>query len=184
MSNWYEVFDNEEVQRYARKQAAHLTAVAAAVVVLTLACAALALEGLLPLPVAGILLVLTWFGAVRWIALRMRRLRRLVWCIKLSEERVVGYDYTRRKAVLAWNRVRRVDLTGDGLLLVGADLCTFEIPHLFPDFAALSHRVVHYAEVNAVPVFIDGQPWQTLDVYRCFPFLAEDPSTDAPGAAA
>ena len=77
-----------------------------------------------------------------------------------------------------------VDLTRDGLLIVGPALFAFEIPHLFPDFAPLSHSVVYYAELNGVPVFIDGQPWQDLDVYQLFPFLADDPSTDAPGAAA
>ncbi len=184
MSNWYEVFDNEAVQLHARRQATRLTAVAAAAVLLTLCVAALGFERTLPLPAVGGLLAGTWLGAVWWIASRMRRLRRLVWCIKLSEERVVGYDYTRRKAVLEWSQVHRVALTGDGLLLVGRELCSFEIPHLFPDFAALSHRVVHYAELNGVPVFIDGQPWQDVDVYRLFPFLAEDPSADAPGAAA
>ena len=184
MSNWYEVFDNEEVQRHARKQATHLTAAVATTVVMTLFGMALGSEGFVPLPLVGGVLVVTWLVAVRWMANRMRKLRRLVWCVKLSEERVVGYDYTRRKAVMDWSRVQRVELTDDGLLLIGPDLFAFEIPHLFPDFAELSHRVVHYAEMNVVPVFIDGQPWQDLDVFLLFPFLADDLSSDAPGTAA
>ena len=184
MSNWYEVFDNEKVQQHARKQAAHLTAFAAAAVLVTLFGVALGAEGLLPMPAVGGLLMLTWLGTVHWMARRMRKLRRVVWCIKLSEERIVGYDYTRRKAVMDWSRVQRVELTDDGLLLVGPELFVFEIPHLFPDFAELSHRVVHYAEMNGVPVFIDGQPWPDLDVYQLFPFLTDDLSSDAPGAAA
>ena len=184
MSYWYEVFDNEEVQRHARKQAAHLTAVAATAVLVTLFGAALGSEGSLPLPLVGGVLVATWLGTVRWMSNRMRKLRRLVWCVKLSEERIVGYDYTRRKAVMDWSRVQRVELTHDGLLLVGPELFAFEIPHLFPDFAELSHRVVHYAEMNGVPVFIDGQPWQELDVFHLFPFLTDDLSSETPGAAA
>ena len=184
MSYWYEVFDNEEVQRHARKQAAHLTAVTATAVLVTLFGAALGSEGYLPLPHVGGALGVTWLGTVRWMANRMRKLRRLVWCVKLSEERVVGYDYTRRKAIMDWSRVQRVELTHDGLLLVGPELFVFEIPHLFPDFAELSHRVVHYAEMNGVPVFIDGQPWQDLDVYQLFPFLTDDLSSNAPGTAA
>ena len=184
MSHWYEVFDNEEVQLYARKQATHLTAVAATAVLVTLFGVALGAEGLLPMPAVGGLLILTWLGTVHWMTRRMRRLRRVVWCIKLSEERIVGYDYTRRKAVMEWHCVQRVDLTSDGLLIVGPEIFAFEIPHLFPDFADLSHRVVYYAEGHGIPVSIDGQPWQELDVYHLFPFLADDLSSDAPGAAA
>ena len=184
MAHWYEVFDNEEVQLYARKQATHLTVCAAVTVLATLFGTALGLEGWLPMPAVGGLLILTWLGAVHWMARRMRKLRRLVWCLKLSEERIVGYDYTRRKAIMDWHRVQRVDLTGDGLVIVGPELFAFEIPHLFPDFAALSHRVVYYAEGHGIPVSIDGKPWEELDVYQLFPFLADDPSSDAPGAAA
>ena len=184
MAHWYEVYDNEEVQRHARRQATHLTAVAAGAVLITLFGAALGTENFVPLPAIGGLLVLTWLATVRWIANRTRKLRRLVWCIKLSVHRIVGYDYTRRKAILDWDRVRRVDLTSDGLLLVGPEGFAFEIPHLFSDFAELSHRVVHYAEVNDVPVFIDGQPWEELDVFQLFPFLTDDPSSGAPGTAA
>ena len=184
MSHWYEVFDNEEVQLHARKQATHLTAFVAAAVLVTLFGIALGSEGLVPMPAIGGLLIITWLGTVHWMARRMRRLRRVVWCIKLSEDRIVGYDYTRRKAVMDWSRVQHIDLKSDGLLIVGDELFAFEIPHLFPDFAELSHRVVHYAELNGVSVSIDGQPWQELDVFQLFPFLANDPSADAPGAAA
>ena len=183
MSHWYEVFDNEAVQLYARKQAAHLTAVTAGAILISLFGVALGSEDYVPLPAIGVLLILTWFVTVHWLAYRMRKLRRLVWCIKLSEDRIVGYDYTRRKAIMNWDRVERIDLTRDGLLILGPELFAFEIPHLFPDFAALSHRVVHYAEINAVPVSIDGQPWQELDVFQLFPFLADDLSADTPGAA-
>ena len=183
MSHWYEVFDNEEVQLHARKQATHLTAYAAAAALVTLIGVALGVEGVLPMTAVGGLLILTWLGTVHWMTRRMRRLRRVVWCLKLSEDRLVGYDYTRRKAIMDWHRVQRVDLTRNGLLIVGPELFAFEIPHLFPDFAELSHRVVYYAELNGVPVSIDGQPWQDLDVFQLFPFLADDPASDAPGAA-
>lgn len=179
MSHWYEVFDNEEVQLQARRQAAQLTALAVATILLTFTLTALGIERILPLPAVAGLLLAIWFGTVWWIGSRMRRLRRIVWCIKLSEERVVGYDYTRRKAVLAWDQIHRVELTPNGLLLTGAAPFSFEIPHLFPDFATLSHRIVHYAEQHGVPVLIDGKPWEAIDVYRLFPFLADDTSGTA-----
>ncbi|MFQ5571060.1 MAG: hypothetical protein ACE5G0_15375 [Rhodothermales bacterium] len=184
MAHWYEVFDNEEVQSYARRQATRLTALAVGAVMITFLGAALGFEGYLPLPLVGGIFIVTWLVTVRWVSHRLRKLRRLVWCIKLSPHRVVGYDYTRRKATMEWSKVQRVELTGNGLLLVGPDVFAFEIPHLFPDFALLSHRVVHYAELHGIPVFVDGHPWQHLDVYQLFPFLTDHLSTGASGTAA
>ena len=174
MSHWYEVFDNKEVQWQARRQAARVTASAVTAILATFAITALGFEQVLPLQAVAALLLVLWFVSVQWIARRMRRLRRIVWCIKLSRERIVGYDYTRRKAILPWAHVRRVEVTEHGLVISGPARFAFEIPHLFPDFAVLSHRVVYYAEQHAVPIFIDGQPWEKLNVYRLFPFLADD----------
>ena len=174
MSHWYEVFDNEEVQWQARRQATHLTALAAGSVVATLVLAALALGHVLALPLAGVAVAVLWTGTVLWMARRQRALRRIVWCIKLSEDGAVGYDYTRSKHTLRWTGMARLELARRGLLLVGDDGATLEVPHLFPDFHFLSHRAVHYAERHDVPVYIDGQPWQMLDVYALFPFLADD----------
>ena len=131
----------------------------------------------------GLLIVAAWIGAVRWIASRLRRLRRVVWCVKLSDRLIVGYDYTRQKTALDWTKVERVELAGRGLTVFGPPPCSFEIPHLFPDFAELSHRVLFYAEFYDVPVFIDGQPLQELDVYALYPFLLEGSSPGSPGAA-
>jgi hypothetical protein len=39
--------------------------------------------------------------------------------------------------------------------------------------------VVHYAEQYSIPVNINGHPWQSLDVYRLFPFLEEDAPSGA-----
>ena len=179
MSNWYEVFDNENVQLKTRRQATRLSLYTALAVMLTFLLTALALEGTLPMPAAGALLVALWVGLSTWLSHRMRKLRRIMWCLKVSPDRIVGYDYTRHKTLLNWPSVRRVELAPKGLLLIGEDRCTLEVPHLFPDFHLLSHRIVQYAERHDVPVLIDGQPWEALDVYHLFPFLASDASGTA-----
>ncbi len=117
--------------------------------------------------------LLTWFGAFWWITWRLRMLRRVVWCVKISDRRVEAYDYTRKKITLDWTKVQRVEITKDSLILLGPSFCSFQIPHLFTDFPKLSHRIIYCAELYEVPIFIDGLPWQSLDVYELYPFLEE-----------
>ena len=182
MPHWFEVFDNEQVQFLTRQQVAMLTAMVVGTTAFTISVLALGHVQLIPMPLALVLLFTAWLGTIRYLSTRLRRLRRVVWCVKISDRCVVGYDYTRRKTTMDWLDVARVELTSDGLVLAGTGELFFEVPHLFPDFAELSHRIVHYAESYGVPVFINGQPWQQLDVYDCFPFLKENASPDRPDA--
>lgn len=171
MASRYEVFDNEEVQLTTRKQVAALGAFAAAAAGSTAAGLAAGHVGLVPMPAALGVLVLVWLGVIRYSTRRLGRLRRVMWCVKLSDRRVVGYDYARRRITLDWLDVRRVALTRHGLVLVGPGRRGIEVPALFPDYAALAHQVVRHAEFYDVPVFVDGRPWEALDVYAQFPEL-------------
>lgn len=171
MSYWYEVFDNEEVQFSTRTQVAKLGALGGAATAATVTGLALGHAALVPMWAALGVLVLVWLGVIRYSAHRFERLQRVVWCVKISDRHVVGYDYARHRTTLDWTEVERVALTREGLLLAGPDRRALEVPVLFPDFAALSHRIVHYAEFYSVPVFVDGQPWQAIDVYAHFPDL-------------
>ena len=176
MSPWYEVYDNAQMQLLTRNQAAKMTFRAAVAGAFVVACLSLGLSGSIPLLVAialsaGALLLFGW-----WCGGRLRRLRRLVWCVKLSEAEVVGYDYARRKVAIRWADAERIEIGDRGLTIVGPHPDLVEIAHLFPDFSALSHRVVLYADRNRVPIFVNGVPWQQLDVYDLFPFLSEDAS--------
>jgi hypothetical protein len=132
---------------------------------------------MIPLPLAGVLIVASGLLAARLLARRFGRLRRIVWCVKISDRRIEGYGYNRRKIAFDWLQVHRVELTEAGLTVVGPDSQCIDVPHLFPDFAELSHRIVGHAEFYGVPIFIDGRPWQSLDVYALFPFLADDSSS-------
>jgi hypothetical protein len=177
MAEWYEVFDNEHVQLDTRKRVARL---AGAVVVLVGAAVGLfpVLLHLLPSALLAVAAVGgALFGVFAWASRAFLRLRSVVWCVKLSVHRVVGYDYARRKAVLPWTEIERVELDAAGLVIAGAPRegrpgRVLRVPFLFPDFARLSHRVVEYAEAHGLPVCVDGRPWQLLDVSTLYPFMA------------
>ncbi|MEP0548496.1 MAG: hypothetical protein ABJF88_16285 [Rhodothermales bacterium] len=178
MSDWYEVFDNEQVQFDTRRRVARLVGVL--VVVLGAIAGAIPLILLyVPFPFVALGLVgLVVAGILAWASRAFLRLRSVVWCVKLSVHRVVGYDYARRKSVLPWTEVERVELDAAGLVIAQAPAegrpgRVFRIPHLFPDFPRLSHRVVEYAEAHGLPVCVDGRPWQLLDLSALYPFMAE-----------
>ncbi len=175
--SWYDVYDNVEVQRVTRKEAASVTVNVALVAMVSAAALALGAGG--PIPVwLGISAALAAWGSFGWWMVRRReRLRRVVWCVKVSMVEVVGYDYARRRIRIAWPSVERIDLGEGGMTIVGPHPASLEITHLFPDFAQVSHRVMHYADGHDVPVFVHGVPWEQIDVYDVFPFLSEDASS-------
>lgn len=178
MSTWYEVFEDSEVQYVTRRKVALVTGFMSLLLALTFAAAVYThLLDVPPLLVIGGLLTL-WCGVVAACLLRLRRLRRVVWCVKLSEREIVGYDHARQKTSIDWTQAVQVSLGDDGLLVEGEGGRSLEVPFLFPDFAALSHRIVHYAELYDVPILIGGRPWQQIDVYDLYPFLQEQTSED------
>ncbi len=181
MSDWYEIFDNEQVQSDTRRQVGRLAGLVVvgcgAVVGLAPLLALWVSSPFLVAGLVGALLAGAFVGASR----AFLRLRSVVWCVKLSVHRVIGYDYARRKTVLSWAEIERIELDRTGLLIVGAPtgnrpgrhLC---VPHLFSDFTRLSHRAVEYAEAHGLPVCVDGRPWQLLDVATLYPFLNDAPA--------
>lgn len=172
MSAWYEVYDNVDVQLLTRKRAAAMTGAVALAIMLSAALLALGLSGFFPLQAALGTVAIGWTGFVWWCVHRRRRLRSLAWCVKISDVDIVGYDYARRKSSLSWNDVERIDVRSTGLVVYGRSDVQLEIAHLFPQFPELSHRIIAYGEQHRIPVFVDGVPWQQLDVYDVYPFLS------------
>lgn len=177
MPNWFEVFDNEQVQLLTRRQAAKLTGICVGIFACSVVLFALGHLSRLPLSVAFFLVGVGWIGSVAWLLNRFKQLHKIVWCVKISSRFVAGYDYARRKTALDWTVVERVELDQEGLTVVGPSLNYLQIPHLFTDFATLSHRIVQYAEFYEIPVLINGQLWEEIDVYSLFPFLTDNPSS-------
>jgi hypothetical protein len=176
MPDWYEVYDDEQVQLRTRQRVGWLSTAAVAALAVGLGSLPLAVL-FAPAPILAAAAILGGIlAALSVLGWQVNRLRRVVWCLKLSVHRVVGYDYARRKTELPWPSVERVEVDGGGLLLVGVPppsgpTPALRVSHLFPDYPTLSHRVVEYAEAHGVPVCIEGRPWQLLDVRVLYPFL-------------
>ncbi len=171
MPTLFEVFDNEQVQFLTRRQAALLTGLIIGMIAVTAAAMAGVHIGLAPLVPAALFIFAAWLSLLGYVRKRIQELRRVVWCVKLSERSIVGYDYARRKTTFDWIHVRRVELKRDGLTVIGPEEKILEVPHLFTDFPTLSHRIAEHAEFYSIPLFIDGEPLQNVDVYSVFPFL-------------
>jgi hypothetical protein len=186
MTHWYEVFDDEQVQLQTRLRVRRV------VLGLAITLGMLAVIGpmlVIGLPDKGLALGGLALAAVAAIAVashRLIRLQRVMWCVKLSVHRIVGFDYARRKIVLPWCEVERVEVDRKGLLVVGmpgpqGPGPVLRIPERYPDFPALSHRAVEYAEAHGIPICIDGRPWQLLDIAKLYPFLERPTAAERPG---
>ncbi|NNF58047.1 MAG: hypothetical protein HKN04_07375 [Rhodothermaceae bacterium] len=176
MPTWYEVYDNQDVLLATRQRVRRITRIYgfAAIAVATLAPLAMVhvTGGAWLAGTAGVSLVVA--GAYVFKALR--ELHAVAWSVKLSFHHIIG-DFGRRRTTIRWRAVARVELDRDGLVILGADeqgvAQKLRIAHAFPDYPRLSHRVVEYAEAHGRPVYVDGQPWQLLDLHAVYPFLRD-----------
>jgi hypothetical protein len=174
MSNWFEVYDSDEVLLVTRKKLAKLYAVVMPVSLLMLMAVLFVIARPLPIFLLGGVILAAIVTLNLWMVRQIHQLRQVVWCVKLSDRRVAGYNYARQHTELDWTWVRRVELTSQSILLIGKLGQTLEVPHRFADFSSLSHRIVEYAEFYGVPVYVDGRPWDELDVHSVYPFIEGD----------
>lgn len=181
---WYDVYDNVEVQLLTRRLAAGSTAIVTIGLMLICAVVAFAIDGQLPASAAAGTVLMTCVVLGYWIYARIQRLRRIVWCIKFSRKHVVGYDYARRRILIPWKEVQRIELGDDSLTIVGKHPLALTVTHHFADYPQVSHRVVHYADRFEIPLFVNGTPWQQLDIYDVFPFLSDDAPPPRHGSTA
>jgi len=171
--HWQEVYDDELVLASIRRRARnHVVALVVCVCVSGIAAATL-LSTVWPSPLVAFVLILTWSACGLYAIRRYDRLSRVVWCVRLSATAVTGFNYDRRKTRLTWPTIDVVEIGEAGLELQSGTRGLI-IPVDFPDFSALSHRILELCEPYGVPVFVHGRPWQELDVYKVFPFLAEN----------
>lgn len=173
MSCWYEVFDNEHVQLNTRRKVSVLGAVLLGAIALTISAAAVTFAGPLPIVAGVMFMACGWLLTVTWCGTRFRKLRRLAWCLRVSDVGVVAYDYARKKTVISWDQVTRIEWTGQSLLVSGPPPCSIEIPHLFSDFSTLSHVVLDEAERHGLTIHVEGAPLESLPLAQLYPFLAD-----------
>lgn len=181
MPTWYEVYDNQEALLATRQRVRRLTTrygVASVTVALTAPLVVLHVPGG-PWIAVGAAAVLAAAGL--FVVRSLRALHAVAWCLRLSYHGLLA-DFGRRRTAMRWRDVARVEVDDEGLMILGTDeggtARRLRIPLAFPRYARLSHRVVEYAEAHGRPIFVDGRPWQLLDLRTLYPFL-----TDAVGEA-
>lgn len=178
MADWFEVYDNELVQLDTRKRVSRVFVRLVIGLVLAMGVAPLLQARFGSTLVTASLVSGAGLGVVLWATWSFLRLRCVVWCVKLSVHRIVGYDYARRKTVFEWTDVERIELDNEGLLIAeaprdGRPARVLRVPHLFPEFSDLSHRLAEHAEAHGLPICVEGRPWQLLDVRTLYPFMAQ-----------
>lgn len=184
MSAGYELFHANHIQREARRCVHRLYGIALGLALITVLSLGLERFDLVPSTAAACLLVGSWLLGVWITARRLRRVRRNVWCVRIDPDAFVGYDHARRKTRMEWPSIHHVNLTDEALVIVKSPHCFVRVSTTFPEYTALSHRIVHYAARHGTAVCINGRPWHQLDVYELYPFLANEPPADTPGMAA
>ncbi len=176
MEDEYLVFDNDEVLFRTRSSIVLLTGLLIlngfALLILSLYLLAYPEELThwrtllgLGLPVLGSLLLLR----------RIRRLHRVVWYLRVMEDGIIAYDYTRQKWVIPWIDMLAMNVTDQGLMvLTRTGNRRLYIPSAFPDYHVLSHALVAGAESRGIPIWIRGKPLEELDLHTLYPFLTSD----------
>lgn len=174
MTNRCKIFDSQQVQHSIRRRIAYHTGIFTAVVLLALGLF-LVLTSNARQPVLWGTGLVVFFGLpIAYLGYRIYQLSQVVWHIELSDQYVEGYDYARRKIRLAWDRISRIDLSNHALTLYDTEGHYITLPSEFTAFADVGHLIFDQAEQREIPLYVDGQSWQTLDVRTLFPFLEDD----------
>jgi len=183
MQSAYDLFEASQLHRTTRSQMCRLNAAFWGVLLVTIGAAMMSptLFASAPVVVGSGLgaLVVTAIG----ISIKHYLRSRTIWCVRVGPDAVIGYDCARRKTVWTWDATRQVDLTDDHLSVIQSPYRALALATSFDTFPALSHRIVRDAERHDVPLTIDGQSLDTLDVYALCPFIVEHPPTAPPNTA-
>ena len=176
MAEWFQVYSDDAVLGQARRGARRVAvafAIVSGVLVATAPLATVLWPGH-----AGVVALFSMAGLSTFAIWTIRRLghhHRAVWRVDLSVHHAVGHDAGGRRWTLAWTSLDRVDIGDHGLVLSGHDAggqpVRLNVAASMPEFAALSHRAVEYAEAFRRPICVDGQPWEAIDLTVLYPSI-------------
>lgn len=97
--------------------------------------------------------------------------RRTFWCVKLSNRKVEGYDYGRKKTSLDWIKVDKLELSKEGITIYGPKQQKIHVSSMFDDFEEAGQRILEWAEFYEIPIYVNGDHWMRMDVDQVFPFV-------------
>nr|BCX01327.1 MAG: hypothetical protein KatS3mg041_1373 [Bacteroidota bacterium] len=113
-----------------------------------------------------------WLVLLALVSMLLVRMQRRVWCVQISPEAIVGYDYARRKTRIDWLYAERVDLDQRGIRIRNSRGRDIEIPADFDRFPEVGELVFRYAERYQVPLYIEGRAWHELTIEKIYEDLA------------
>lgn len=167
------IFDSELVQSTVRERIAQyysygIIAIGASLGLLYIA----SLPGVNTVVVLSVTSLL-WLLGGRVVASNISELRNIVWCVKISERGVVGYDYARTRRAVDWEDIDRINLTEDGIQVLSVHAQPLQVPHMFADYHDISHMLMDESEYRGIPLFVNGYPWHQATVYQLIPELKQ-----------
>lgn len=168
------IYDEEGVQLRTRRRMTRLAWALAGTAFCTLLIVILWQQQVIGGGMTVLLTLGLWLAAGHVLYTRMHRLQQVAWCIKFSDDFLIGYDYARRPRKIKWKDVERVEIQDDYLHIQTAQTFDLFVPASFSQFGALSHELVDYAFRHGIPLFINGVDFEELDVYEIYPFLQDD----------
>jgi hypothetical protein len=171
MNQWIEIYDSEEVQWLLRQKVAGLSATIGAAVSIAVFVASMAGLNALPYPHLLVAIGCMAAGGAVVVGFRLAAMRSLVWCVKLSPQKIMGYNHSRKSVVFAWSDVDHVAISEDAVSVVAKGGIVIDIPTAFDDFTYVSHRILDLAELHRRPIFVGGRAITDLDVFHLLPEL-------------
>ncbi|MEM1269225.1 MAG: hypothetical protein AAF752_05365 [Bacteroidota bacterium] len=166
----YEVYDSDEVLLVTKRRFNRIMLTLGVAGILAIAMVFYLTARPKPMLIWSAVLVLTSGAILHVLVSRLQALRRVVWCVKVSDRLVSGYNYARRRTRIDWTDVDYVDLERRSLRLVSESGTSIEVLYRFQEFVDLGHRLVEYAEFYELPVLIDGRPIDEVDLDGVYPY--------------
>jgi len=178
MAEWFQTFDDAGELDRARAGTRRLV-VAFAIASGGLVAGALlasavwhADAGLVALLSGGVLSAIAFF-----VLARLTRESQRMWRIEISARLAVGHDTAGRRVVLPWTHVDRVDVTSEGLAVIGTDTQGLPVrlwaSATMPTFTSLAHRTAEVADAHGRQVCVEGCPVDDIDLVALLPTLCE-----------
>ena len=179
MADWRDVFCDERVRADARRrvrQAVVAFALGSGLAVSAAPLSALAWPHAATAVAIGCGLVLTVLAGATLRAID--RAHRTVWRVELTSSQIVGVDVAGHRTSISWPSLTTLDVRTSGLVCRGRNeqghAVRITVGRSMPRFTMLGHRAVRRAEAFGCALWVDGKPWERLDLNGLYRRERED----------
>lgn len=169
MNPFANIFDAELVQLKTRRRVLNLTASVCVALVLAAGIGLGVKYQAVIHPAVAAVFIFAALGYVIWALDGLQRARSVAWCLKVTDDAIVGYDFSRQRRVIFWKDVASIDVTESALHIHSTRKSSLVIPHLYKEYDALGHILLDYTEYYDVLLTVNGTPMNEINVYQLFP---------------